>query len=227
MARSRFGSRGRRGDAWRGAFDFVTKPFDNDEILLLVNRALEIRQLSSEVEALRGGSRRATASPRSSASAASCRTSSAWCRKWCGSTSPSSSPASRAPARRARRPRHPPPQPRSAGAVHRGQLPPSPAPARESSCSATRRARSPMPTARRLGQVRAGRRRQPVSRRDRRHAARRCRPSCCASCRSGEVERVGGPAPQARRRPRDRRDQPGPGQGGRRRAGSARTSTSA
>jgi len=38
----------------RGAFDYVTKPFDNDEILLLVNRALEIRQLSSEVEALRG-----------------------------------------------------------------------------------------------------------------------------------------------------------------------------
>ena len=34
------------------------------------------------------------------------------------------------------------------------------------------------------GQVRAGRRRHAVPRRDRRHAAARCRPSCCASCRS-------------------------------------------
>ncbi len=34
------------------------------------------------------------------------------------------------------------------------------------------------------GQVRARRRRHAVPRRDRRHAAARCRPSCCASCRS-------------------------------------------
>jgi two-component system, NtrC family, response regulator AtoC len=36
-----------------GAFDYLTKPFDNDEILLIINRALEIRNLSREVEELR------------------------------------------------------------------------------------------------------------------------------------------------------------------------------
>lgn len=36
-----------------GAFDYLTKPFDNDELLLLINRALELRRLSSEVEELR------------------------------------------------------------------------------------------------------------------------------------------------------------------------------
>ncbi len=37
-----------------GAFDYLTKPFDNDELLMLIDRALEIRRLGSEVEALRG-----------------------------------------------------------------------------------------------------------------------------------------------------------------------------
>jgi len=37
----------------RGAFDYVTKPFDNDELLMVVDRALEMRRLSTEVEALR------------------------------------------------------------------------------------------------------------------------------------------------------------------------------
>ena len=36
-----------------GACDYVTKPFDNEELLLLVDRALEVRRLSVEVEALR------------------------------------------------------------------------------------------------------------------------------------------------------------------------------
>lgn len=36
-----------------GAFDYLTKPFDNDELLLVINRALEVRRLSSEVEELR------------------------------------------------------------------------------------------------------------------------------------------------------------------------------
>jgi len=36
-----------------GAFDYLTKPFDNDELLLIINRALEMRRLSAEVEALR------------------------------------------------------------------------------------------------------------------------------------------------------------------------------
>jgi DNA-binding NtrC family response regulator len=37
----------------RGAYDYVTKPFDNDALLLVVERALEMRRLSREVEALR------------------------------------------------------------------------------------------------------------------------------------------------------------------------------
>ncbi|HEV7785901.1 MAG TPA: response regulator, partial [Thermoanaerobaculia bacterium] len=32
----------------RGAFDYVTKPFDNDELLMVVDRALEMRRLSAE-----------------------------------------------------------------------------------------------------------------------------------------------------------------------------------
>jgi nitrogen regulation protein NR(I) len=37
----------------RGAFDYVAKPFDNDELLTIVDRALEMRRLSAENESLR------------------------------------------------------------------------------------------------------------------------------------------------------------------------------
>jgi DNA-binding NtrC family response regulator len=37
-----------------GAFDYLTKPFDNDELIFIINRALEMRNLSKEVEDLRG-----------------------------------------------------------------------------------------------------------------------------------------------------------------------------
>jgi DNA-binding NtrC family response regulator len=37
----------------RGAFDYITKPFDNDELLMIIGRALEMRRLNREVEALR------------------------------------------------------------------------------------------------------------------------------------------------------------------------------
>ncbi len=36
-----------------GAYDYFTKPFDNDELLMLVDRALEMRRLNAEVVALR------------------------------------------------------------------------------------------------------------------------------------------------------------------------------
>jgi DNA-binding NtrC family response regulator len=36
-----------------GAFDYLTKPFDNDELLLTIERALKLRSLSHEVEELR------------------------------------------------------------------------------------------------------------------------------------------------------------------------------
>ncbi len=38
----------------RGAYDYVTKPFDNDELMMLIDRALDMRRLASEVENLRG-----------------------------------------------------------------------------------------------------------------------------------------------------------------------------
>jgi DNA-binding NtrC family response regulator len=37
----------------RGAFDYLAKPFDNDELLLVVERALAVRRLRSEVASLR------------------------------------------------------------------------------------------------------------------------------------------------------------------------------
>jgi DNA-binding NtrC family response regulator len=37
-----------------GAFDYITKPFSNDELLLVVARALETRNLRQEVRRLRG-----------------------------------------------------------------------------------------------------------------------------------------------------------------------------
>ncbi len=36
-----------------GAFDYLSKPFDNDELLMIISRALEMRNLSHEVEELR------------------------------------------------------------------------------------------------------------------------------------------------------------------------------
>lgn len=36
-----------------GAFDYVSKPFDNDELLLIIERAVHMRKLDSELEALR------------------------------------------------------------------------------------------------------------------------------------------------------------------------------
>ncbi len=37
----------------RGAFDYITKPFDLDEVNILVRKALDVRRLSQEVSALR------------------------------------------------------------------------------------------------------------------------------------------------------------------------------
>ena len=49
-----FGAIDRAVDAMRrGAYDYLTKPFDNDELLLRVRRAMESRRLAREVENLR------------------------------------------------------------------------------------------------------------------------------------------------------------------------------
>jgi len=36
-----------------GAFDYVAKPFDNDELIMVIDRAFEMRRLSAELESLR------------------------------------------------------------------------------------------------------------------------------------------------------------------------------
>src|SRR5262249_48161576 len=38
----------------RGAYDYLTKPFDLDQVAVLVGRALELRRLTNELERLRG-----------------------------------------------------------------------------------------------------------------------------------------------------------------------------
>jgi DNA-binding NtrC family response regulator len=49
-----FGTIGSAVEAMRrGAFDYVTKPFDNDELLLTLDRACEMRRLGAEVAELR------------------------------------------------------------------------------------------------------------------------------------------------------------------------------
>ena len=62
----------------RGAFDYITKPFKNDEVLVVVRNALERSRLVRENRALRqnGAGRSTTSSPTSSAAARGCSRSS-------------------------------------------------------------------------------------------------------------------------------------------------------
>ena len=94
------------------------------------------------------------------------------------------------------------------------------------SCSATCAARSPARSATGAGCFAAGRRRHALPRRDRRHAARACRPSCCACCRSARSDAWAASAHRARRRADRRRDQPGPRRDDAREALPRRTCTS-
>ena len=84
--------------------------------------------------------------------------------------------------------REPPPRRRPSS---RSTARPSPRRSPSPSSSATCAARSPAPTSRAPGRFDAGQRRHAVPRRDRRHAARRCRPSCCACSQEREVTPVG------------------------------------
>ena len=85
-------------------------------------------------------------------------------------------------------------------------------------------ARSPARRARKLGAVRGGRRRHAVPRRDRRAAARACRPSCCACSRAQISASAARTEIDVDVAP-DRRDEPRPRGRGQRAAGSARTCT--
>ncbi len=48
----------------RGAYDYLTKPFDLDEVLLTLKRALQQRALTFEVKALRAGAATQDEAPR-------------------------------------------------------------------------------------------------------------------------------------------------------------------
>ena len=88
--------------------------------------------------------------------------------------------------------RQPPPRP----ALRRRELRRHPRAARSRpSCSATCAAPSPAPTAAHRAASMAAARRHAVPRRDRRDAARACRRSCCARCRSARSTPVGGAEP--------------------------------
>ena len=99
------------------------------------------------------------------------------------------------------RPAHPRPRPAPGqarpgrGRLHDGR----PGRSRAASSSATSGARSPARSRARDGRLRAGRRRHAVPRRGRRAAARRCRPSCCASSRRAPTSGSGGNAWQRTR----------------------------
>ena len=54
----------------RGAFDYITKPFKNDEVLVVVRNAIERRRLVAENTALPAASRRGRTTSRASSAAA-------------------------------------------------------------------------------------------------------------------------------------------------------------
>jgi DNA-binding NtrC family response regulator len=80
-----------------GAYDYIQKPFSEEELLVKVDRAVEKRTLAGEVKATASGTSSAAAPPSARCSRASCAS-----RR---PTRPSSSPARAAPARSSSRAR--------------------------------------------------------------------------------------------------------------------------
>ena len=82
-----------------GAFDYISKPFEPDELKLVVQRARERRQLLQENLNLKSAVSSNTASITSSARARRCRRSIGWSRSARPPIPPSCSPAKAAPVR--------------------------------------------------------------------------------------------------------------------------------
>lgn len=83
-----------------GAYDFLTKPFDNEELLYTVKRAVERRELLSQVAAIKSRLQPAAPCARSWAQAQRFRRSFSRSSKWQVRTSLCSSRGRAAPARR-------------------------------------------------------------------------------------------------------------------------------
>ena len=134
-----------------GALDYVVKPFDVEELKIIVARGLEKRRLKEENILLKRDLKERTASSRWSARAGRCRRSTTSSRRWRRRIRPSSSPA------RAARERRWPPGPSISRAPagttssYPSTAPPFPRTSSRASSSATPGARSPAPSPTRRG----------------------------------------------------------------------------
>ncbi len=135
-----------------GAFDYIQKPFTEQELLVKVAKALDNRQPRRRGRrSSRASSRTATSSRTSSAARAPCARCSA---ASCASRRPTPSCSSRAraaPARSSSRRRSTPTASAPTGPSSRSTAPPSPRRSSRASSSATPRARSPAPSSARKG----------------------------------------------------------------------------
>ena len=209
----------------QGAFDYVTKPIDPDELSHLVARALKERRLEDENTQLARNHRRAVVGGlrhrRQPGHA-----------QGAGADPPGGADQRhRAHPRRERHRQgagraHHPRQQRAQVLPHRARQLRRPArePARERALRPRegRLHRRAVPA---QGPLRDGRRRHALPRRDRQPSRPRCRWTSCASLETSEVTRLGGTRPGQGGLPRHLRHQRGPGEDGGARDASARIST--